>query len=64
MPTLKTMQGNYNNVLVTGKTATDIFIQHERGITNVKLADLQDDAAFRRWGCWPHRPKWRHHRPP
>ena len=50
LPTLKTKFGTYTNVLVTGKTGTDIFIQHERGMGNIKLADIQDDAALRALG--------------
>lgn len=46
LPTLQTKQGTYTNVVVTGKSETDIYIRHERGIGNVKLEDIEDDDAL------------------
>lgn len=46
LPTLRTKQGSYTNVVVTGKTGMDLFIRHDGGLANVKLADIQDDAAL------------------
>ena len=46
LPTLRTRQGTYSNVVVTGKSGTDIYIRHERGIGNVKLSDIEDDDAL------------------
>lgn len=46
LPTLRTRQVTYTNVVVTGKTESDIYIRHERGIGNVKLDDIEDDEAL------------------
>ncbi|MSU57287.1 MAG: hypothetical protein EXS35_03745 [Pedosphaera sp.] len=45
-PTLKTKHGSFTNVVVMSKTGSDIYIRHERGFGNVKLDDIQDDAAL------------------
>jgi hypothetical protein len=46
LPTLTTRNGTYTNVVVTSRTATDIYIRHEGGFGNVKLDDIQDDEAL------------------
>src|ERR1051325_11193734 len=46
LPTLRTKYGTYTNVVVTGRSATDIFIRHAGGLGNVKLADIRDDEAL------------------
>ncbi len=45
VPVLHVGARSYTNVVITGKTATDLFIQHAQGIATVKIADL--DAATR-----------------
>lgn len=46
LPELKTRSGNYSNVVVTSQTKTDIMITHDRGFGNVKVSDIEDDAAL------------------
>ena len=46
LPELKTRSGNYSNVVVTSQTKTDIMITHNRGFGNVKVSDIEDDAAL------------------
>jgi hypothetical protein len=46
LPELKTRTGTYTNVTVTSQTKTDIMISHDRGIGNVRVSDIEDDAAL------------------
>jgi hypothetical protein len=47
---LKTRTGSFTNVTVMGKSKTDIFITHARGLGNVKISDITDHAALRALG--------------
>ena len=42
---LKTRTETYQNVTVTGKNHTDIFIVHSGGMANVKIKDLDADGT-------------------
>lgn len=46
LPELKTRSGTYTNVIVTSQTENDIMISHNRGIGNVKVSEIEDDAAL------------------
>lgn len=46
LPELKTRSGTYSNVVVTSQTKTDIMITHDRGFGNVKVSEIEDDAAM------------------
>ena len=46
LPTLTTKRGTYTNVVITAKTERDIYIRHDGGIGNIKLADIEDDDAL------------------
>lgn len=46
LPTLTTKRGIYTNVVITAKTERDIYIRHDGGIGNIKLADIEDDEAL------------------
>lgn len=43
---LKTRSGTFTNVVVTSLSKTDLMIRHDRGIGNVKISDIEDDAAL------------------
>ena len=46
LPVLKTHSGTFSNVVVTSQTKTDIMITHDRGFGNVKVSDIEDEAAL------------------
>lgn len=46
LPELKTRTASYTNVVVTSRTANDIYISHDGGIGNIKISDIEDDAAL------------------
>ena len=46
LPTLKTEHGNFTNVVITGRTDTYIYIRYDGGMRNIKLSDINDDAAL------------------
>jgi cytochrome c biogenesis protein CcmG/thiol:disulfide interchange protein DsbE len=47
MPTLQVGVQTYTNVIITGKTATDLFIRHAGGMANVKLRNLDPEMQIR-----------------
>lgn len=54
-PVLNAGDNSYTNVVVTGKTATDVFISCSQGIATVKVRDL-DEATRLRLGYPSHMP--------
>jgi hypothetical protein len=50
LPLLRTKTVTYTNVTVTGKSATDLYITHSRGMGNVKISAIEDDEAMRALG--------------
>lgn len=44
IPVLKTKTETYQNVTVVSRTATHVFVQHSRGVANVKIAELNAEA--------------------
>ena len=40
LPVLQTKTDSYANVTVVSHTATHVFVQHSRGVANIKLSDL------------------------
>lgn len=53
LPELKTRTAIYTNVVVTSRTAKDIYIRHDGGIGNIKISDIEDDAALIALGFKP-----------
>jgi hypothetical protein len=45
VPLLKTRTGSFTNVTVTGTSKTDVYITHSRGMTNIKVADLDPESS-------------------
>ena len=45
VPVLKTRTGSFKNVTVTGTSKTDLFVTHSRGMTNIKIADLDPESS-------------------
>jgi hypothetical protein len=52
LPHLKTKSEVYDNVSLLDKTATHLFIRHARGVANVKIAEVDNDA-LRAFGLAP-----------
>jgi len=44
LPVLRTKTGNYTNVTVYGRSNTDLYVRHSRGLCNIKLADLPPET--------------------
>src|SRR4051794_23405907 len=44
VPVLPTKTESYANVTVVSRTATHVFVQHSRGVANIKLAALDVQA--------------------
>lgn len=44
LPVVKTKTGSYTNVTVFGKSSTDIFVRHSRGLCNIKIGDLTPET--------------------
>lgn len=44
VPVLQTKTDNFANVTLVSRTATHVFVQHSRGVANIKLADLDATA--------------------
>ena len=44
LPVLQTKTDSYANVTVVSRTATHVFVQHSRGVANIKLSDLDVTA--------------------
>src|SRR2546426_6622253 len=40
VPVLQTKTETYQNVTVISRTATHVFVQHSRGVANIKIAEL------------------------
>ncbi|MCX8091091.1 MAG: DUF5684 domain-containing protein [Verrucomicrobiae bacterium] len=53
---LKTRTGTFTNVTVVGQNKTDLFIRHARGIANVKISQVDDEAALRALGLYVEPP--------
>ena len=47
LATLQAGEQFFTNVTVTGKSATDLYITHSKGITNVKMKELSPDLQKR-----------------
>lgn len=54
---LETRTGTYTNVTITSKTTDWIFILHDGGMGNVKIADLSTDAQIKLGYAKPEKPK-------
>lgn len=53
---LKTRTGAFTNVTVVGQNKTDLFIRHARGIANIKISQIADEAALRSLGLYVEPP--------
>ena len=53
---LKTRTGTFTNVTVVGQNKTDLFIRHARGIANIKISQVDDEAALRALGLYVEPP--------
>jgi hypothetical protein len=53
---LKTRTGTFTNVTVVGQSKTDLFIRHARGIANIKISQVDDEAAMRALGLYVEPP--------
>lgn len=53
---LKTRTGTLTNVTVVGRNQTDLFVRHARGMANVKIQQIDDEAALRALGLYVEPP--------
>ncbi len=53
---LRTRTGAFTNVTVVSQSRTDLFIRHARGIANVKISQIEDEAALRALGLYVEPP--------
>lgn len=46
LPELKTSRGTFTNVIVASRTENDIYIRTERFVGNIRITEIEDDAAL------------------